>query len=113
VAHVAFHHRWKTIARLAALLVLAVIVRDLCDRSCFDCDFGREAALVSSDAGDARDACAEICIPDCFCCATPSPAVTLLLAESLTVLDRPPAPPGRWVASGYPLIPEHIPIVAA
>lgn len=99
------------IVRLATLAVLAVIAQDLVDRTCFDCDLARASApVVSSATGVAGDACADGCMPDCFCCATPAPAVTLVIAHGLAVLDRAPTPPGCWVASGFPLVPEHIPI---
>ena len=102
------------IVRLATLAVLAVIGQDLVDSTCFDCDLARVSApVVSSAAGAGGDACADGCLPDCFCCATPAPAVTLVLTQGLAVLDRPPTAPGRWVASGFPLVPEHIPIHVA
>jgi hypothetical protein len=68
--------RLKFGARVAAILVLGLIVMDLGDAACDPVTIPDGPVLLSPLPGGG-DACADFCVPDCFCCST-----TILVASS-------------------------------
>ena len=100
----------RILAKAIALLILSVIGLDLGDSGCDPLRVGLGDRLLSPAPTHAPDACSDLCLPDCFCCATTvaaaapartgRPAVTL--ARSLPRL----APP----ASGYSIPIDHVPL---
>ena len=58
------------------------------------------------------DACEDVCVPDCFCCATTVPA-----AQPMSI-ERPDPPAEKQpssilsIATGFSSLPEHVPIAS-
>lgn len=104
--------RWRTVARAVVLLVLALIVLDLGDRSCYSLDVSQPNPTISTRESKQSDACAACCVPDCFCCSSVSPAITVALVEAPTSLADLPAPLERFLAEGFLPVQDHIPITA-
>lgn len=100
-------------ARLVAVVLLALIGADFVSDATCDLPepLAAEAAVLTPPAGGAAtpEACADVCIPDCFCCArsvapgeplvppAPVPLASLAPATVLRgpdgfrlVVDRPP-----------------------
>jgi hypothetical protein len=84
----------RLFARLAACLLLVAIGADLfADVDCaphFTATADADRTLTApAGGGAASDACAQVCVPDCFCCSTSVAAAARVL---------PPAPAFRTVA---------------
>lgn len=94
------------------LLVLALVVLDLWDRSCYSLDVSQPNPTISAHESKQSDACAEFCVPDCFCCSSVSPAITVALAQEPTSLSALPALPVRFLTPGFSPVLDHIPITA-
>ncbi len=62
---------------IAALLLLLAITADLSDDSCHPLPQARSqaASLRGASTPLAEDACASVCVPDCYCCSTISVTV--------------------------------------
>ena len=87
---------WRgTSPRLVALLLAAVVCADVTlDAACDPIGLpgpASAAAASSADRGPA-DACAESCVPDCFCCSRSETAGPALVLPGLTALARVPSP---------------------
>jgi hypothetical protein len=93
-------------------LVLALIMLDLGDRSCYSLDVSQPNHTISAQESKQSDACAEFCVPDCFCCSSVSPAITVALAQEPTPLSDLPALPVRFLTPGFSSVLDHIPITA-
>lgn len=104
--------RWRTIAEGVALLVLALIVLDLGDRSCYSLDVSLPGLTISTHESNPTDACTAFCVPDCFCCSSASPAVTVALVQEPTSISDFQAPPVRFLTAGFSPVLDHIPITA-
>jgi hypothetical protein len=102
--------RWRTVARAVVLVVLALIVLDLGDRSCCSLDVFPPNPTMSADESNQSDACAAFCVPDCFCCSSASPAITVALAKEPTATSDLPAPPVRFLTAGFSPVLDHVPI---
>jgi hypothetical protein len=102
--------RWRIAARIPAILLLATIVGDLPDAWCDPLPLQEDRPGLSPPEAEAPEACNEVCVPDCFCCSSTVPAIRPMQIE------RPAHPvEGRWllvlsVASGFPSLPDHVPI---
>ena len=94
------------------LLVLAVIVLDLWDRSCYSLDVSQPNLTISARESKQSDACAAFCVPDCFCCSSVSSAITVALVQEPTPLSDLPALPVRFLTEGVSPVLDHIPITA-
>mgnify|MGYP001565943615 FL=1 len=94
------------------LLVLALIVLDLWDRSCYSLDVFQPNPTISAHESKQSDACAEFCVPDCFCCSSVSSAITVALVQEPTPLSDLPALPARFLMEGISPVLDHIPISA-
>ena len=89
----AFRHR--SAPRLVALLLAAVVCADVTlDAACDPIGFlgPASAAAGFSARTECADACAEWCVPDCFCCSRSETAVPALVLPGLTALARVPSP---------------------
>ena len=94
------------------LLVLALIVSDLWDRSCYSLDDSQPNLSISARESKQSDACAAFCVPDCFCCSSVSSAITVALVQEPTPLSDLPALPVRFLTEGVSPVLDHIPITA-
>jgi hypothetical protein len=94
----ASRRRWTSLLQPVALVLLALIAADVATDA--DCDPLRMAtppaeAEVASAAGDTTaDPCADVCLPDCFCCARSVVALSVIVAPA-PVLLSPLAVAGR------------------
>jgi hypothetical protein len=103
---------WQPVARIAAILLLGLLGMDLADAACDPLPLPQGDRAHFAAAPEPQDACADFCVPDCFCCSAGIPAVPGI---SL---------PGAWAASGEPAerlenliagvspVVDHIPITA-
>jgi hypothetical protein len=103
-------NRWRTTARTVALLVLALIVPDIWDVACDSLGLSQPDSSISSQNSTHSDPCVAFCVPDCFCCSTVTPAVTVALAAEPTPLSDLPATPVQLLTEGVPPVLDHIPI---
>jgi len=94
------------------LVVLALIVLDLWDSACYSLDVSQPIHTISAHESEPSDACAEFCVPDCFCCSSASPAITVVLAQGPISLSDLPALPVRFLTPGFSPVQDHIPITA-
>jgi hypothetical protein len=83
--------------RAAACVLLAVIAADIVTDTACD-SFGLGAASVTTvrgaASGTAKEACSDVCVPDCFCCSRSVVAGPVVLPpepERLTSVDAPVA----------------------
>lgn len=97
-------------ARLAASLLLGMIVMDLPDAWCdpLPIQESRMSASVPAPAG--TDACGDVCVPDCFCCSASVPAVQPMRPPRPAVEAGERAALVASAASGFSPVPEHVPI---
>jgi hypothetical protein len=99
--------------RLVALLVAAVVCGDVTlDVACDPLGFPgptSAAAAVSAETANG-DACAESCVPDCFCCSCSETAVPALVLPGLTALSQAPSPGPVSVAAVVGAVPEPPPL---
>ena len=101
-----------TIAQVIALLILGVIGSDLGDVACDPLRLGLGDAILSQASAAATDACADQCLPDCFCCA-PTVAAALPEIAGAPAAMRAPGPLlPEPAATGFSLPIEHIPLAS-
>ena len=101
--------RW---ARIGAMLLLAAICADVtnvhCDASVLS--FGGQGVVGAASQSNGGDACATICVADCFCCSRTEQASVFDLRPRV----EPPAPCAvggfSRPASGIRPIPYHPPL---
>ena len=108
----AFVLRHRVALRLLAALLVCLILTDLTlDASCDASPPQPFAGVVLSDGGgSAADACAPVCVPDCYCCSRGvATAPALALPDQGPMTLAPPSPP---VASpdGVHSVPFHPPL---
>jgi hypothetical protein len=100
-------------ARLAALLLAAVVCADVTlDAACDPIGLPGPASAApafSADTGNG-DACAESCVPDCFCCSRSETAVQVLALPGLTALAQAPSPAPVSVLAVVRPVPEPPPL---
>ena len=102
-------------ARCFAILLLAAIGSDLVgDTGCHELSEPvPEAAWQRAAPEDTADACATVCVPDCFCCTrstAAAPAVTPPAPGSVHAVE-PAASPGR--RAGVHPRPDRPPLLPA
>lgn len=100
--------------RVAACMLMAVIATDLVtDAECDAIGLGTVSTTTIRAAGPdgVGEACAEVCVQDCFCCSravAATPVVLALEPRPLTTVEAPA--PERWgggIRSGV----DHIPLL--
>jgi len=102
----------RTIAQAIALLILGVIGSDLGDVACDPLRLGLGDAILSPASAAATDACADLCLPDCFCCA-PTVAAALPEIAGAPCATLAPSPLlAEPATSGFSLPIEHIPLAS-
>lgn len=100
----------RRLAGVAALLILAVIAIDLGDAGCDPIPVGLGDARLEAAHDEPADDCTDICLPDCFCCAT------TVAAAGRTITLRPLPAPGAPIqvaalaAPGFSPLVEHVPL---
>ena len=103
-------NRWGMVARAVVFLVLALIALDLWDASCDSTLVPQRNPTISSHASSAPDVCGRFCVPDCFCCSNPAPAVRVELTYQTAPLAQAPLLPVRHVAAGFLPVLDHVPL---
>jgi len=106
--------RGALVLRVAAMLLLAVILSDVVGDA--DCDIPNTAvaADVSMSPGvgaGSGEPCASFCVPDCFCCSRSVGAAAVIAPTRpvpLTVLDAPARE--HWPQGVRPVI-DHPPLL--
>ncbi len=103
---------WQLVGQSAAILLLALFALDLGDASC---DPLRVAGDLIFDlpVDVTPDACANVCIPDCFCCSTSLTAVPEFILAEPRPSHESAAAQSPEPASGVPHSPDHVPIILA
>ena len=98
--------------RIVALLLAAVVCADMTlDAACDPIAFPGPpaAAAVSPDETGGADACADLCVPDCFCCSRSEAAGQELVLPALTALAQVPCAAPRVGACRRPSRPATSP----
>src|SRR5207249_2519070 len=72
-------HLWKALIKSVAILVLALLALDLGDAWCDPLILPMAGPGITASPAGPAEACAGICVPDCFCCSTSVPAVHVTL----------------------------------
>ena len=105
---------WRaTGPRLVALLLAAVVCGDMTlDAACDPIRLPAPAATAAAFSADtvAADACAESCVPDCFCCSRSETAGPALTLPPLTALAQSPSPSPASLPSVVRPVPEPPPL---
>jgi len=105
---------WRgTGARLVAWLLAAVVCADVTlDAACDPIGFPGPASAAAAFSADSesRDACAETCVADCFCCSRSETAGPALVLPGLTALAQTPSPDPASVRSVVRPVPEPPPL---
>jgi hypothetical protein len=96
-------------ARVAAILMLALLAVDLGDAWCDPLVPPLESALTGGAAGHA-DPCTGTCVDDCFCCSSSVTAVRPALPSEPAPTDVVRAPAGASASPGFALPPDHVPL---
>ena len=104
--------RWRTAARTFALLVLALIAPDLCDTACDSLGLSQPDSTISAHDSKQSDPCVAFCVPDCFCCSTVTPAITVALAQAPALVSDAPALPVHLLVEGVSPVLDHVPLTA-
>jgi len=103
----------RVVPRLVALLLAAVVCADVTlDAACDPIGLlgpAPAAAALTADTG-ACDACAESCVPDCFCCSRSETAGPALILPGLTALAQAPSPDPISVPAIVRPVPEPPPL---
>jgi hypothetical protein len=100
----------RMMVRLVAIALLALIGGDLTDVSCDPIGIHPENASFTHPAPPSGDSCGEVCIPDCFCCASKLPAQSAFVIWKAEILLDTPASPVCHSVAGFSFIPDHVPI---
>jgi hypothetical protein len=99
--------------RLVALLLAAVVCADVTlDAACDPIGLPRAASAEAefcTGSGPA-DACAETCVPDCFCCSRSETAGPALVLPGLTVLAQALSPDTASVPAVVRPVPQPPPL---
>lgn len=98
--------------RSAAALLLVLIAADLVDNSCDPSRFLAGSLITSSSGATSGEACGAVCVPDCFCCSTPGPALQAFSIPTTESIVAGPAPPVYNLIAGIPSLLDHVPIAA-
>jgi hypothetical protein len=106
--------RWqRTGPRVVALLLAAVVCADVTlDTACDPIGLPGAAsatAAFSADGGP-TDACAETCVPDCFCCSRSETAGPGLVLPGLTAMAQAPSPDAASVPAVVRPVPQPPPL---
>ena len=104
--------RWRTAARTVALLVLALIVPDIWDAACDSLSLPQPDPTISAHESRQSDPCVAFCVPDCFCCSTVTPAITVALVQEPAPVSDVPALPVHLLVEGVSPVLDHIPLAA-
>ncbi len=102
--------------RAAACLLLAVIASDLVtDTACDSFGFGAASATTVRGAvpGGANEPCADVCVPDCFCCSRSVVAGPVVLAQEPERLTSVVAPVAKRCTEGFRPVVDHPPLARA
>lgn len=100
----------RVVTRTIVFLVLALIAVDVWDASCDPLVATQGSPILSNETSKQSDACAEFCVPDCFCCSSAAPAVVVSLTLEPTPLSDVPVSPVQVLAVGFSPVIDHIPI---
>lgn len=102
----------RDLIRMTAVLCLSVIGLDLAtDAGCDPIALGgARAAVMTADAHQDGDACAPVCVPDCFCCSLSAGVATSPLPASLAPALPVAAYPSTSVSAGVHPVPYHPPL---
>lgn len=104
-------NRWALLCRLVACLSLVLIISDLAEGSCDPLPLGDSTVLFASAGGPGEhDPCADFCVPDCYCCASTSPALPAYSLPENAAFSRGPASGSYRVSAGVSPLPEHVPL---
>ena len=104
---------WRaTGPRLVALLVAAVVSADVTlDAACDPLRLpGPASAAAFCPDKESRDACAETCVADCFCCSRSETAGPALDLPGLTASAHAPSPAPVAVSAVARPVPEPPPL---
>jgi hypothetical protein len=96
-----------------ALLLAAVVCADVTlDAACDPIGLPGPASSAAAFSGDTQtvDACADGCIPDCFCCSRSETAGPALTLPVLTAVAQAPAPSPAFVPAVVRPVPEPPPL---
>ena len=99
--------------RAIACLLLAIIAADVgAGTVCDSLGFGPASAATvrGPDSSGANEPCADVCVPDCFCCSRSLPAGPLVLPpepQRFTSVDAPAAE--DWPEGVRPVL-DHPPL---
>lgn len=99
----------RTLFKIAALVLLAVIGLDMGDASCDPTRVFGGLQISSASPIDPDDPCSGNCVPDCFCCSPTLPPDHDAGAEALGLLPDAPVSPGSRLIPGTSSVPEHVP----
>lgn len=97
---------------MAFLLAAAVCADVTLDAACDPIGLpgpAKTAAVFCSDTG-ADDACAQSCVPDCFCCSRSETAGQALTLPPLTALAQAPTPIADSALAVVRPVPEPPPL---
>jgi hypothetical protein len=100
--------------RIVALLLVALVCADVAlDAGCEPAPVpagGATTALANAGPDSPADACAEVCVPDCFCCSrSESPGATPTLPPPAQTAEAPESPRASLTPLCLP-VPELPPI---
>ena len=101
----------RRLATVLALAVLAVIAFDLGDAGCDPLAIGLGGARVTAAPEAATDGCADLCLPDCFCCASTVAAIPPVTPLRPAAAANAPAMLVTPAVPGFSPLVEHVPLL--
>lgn len=97
--------------RLVALALAAVVCADVTlDAACDPLRMPDSIVSVSGASSEAEDACAESCVPDCFCCSRSETAGPALALPPPTLLRQTAAATPASITAGIRPVSELPPL---
>jgi hypothetical protein len=101
--------------RIAAMLLAAVVCGDVTlDAACDPIATSGPTTTAVSAVGDvAHDACADFCMPDCFCCSRSEASGPVLVVPPLSALSAAPPVVATCAPEGVRPVPELPPLLLA
>jgi hypothetical protein len=93
-----------------AIFVLALLALDLGDAWCDPLILPMAGSAITTPPAGPAEACAGICVPDCFCCSTIVPAVHVILVWQFAPSIDVPLLRTAQASTGFVHPLDHVPI---
>ncbi len=104
----------QSVLRLVAVVLVCVLVGDIVSGAhCDDTTSSSTTASLSQTPESPADACASVCVPDCYCCARGIEVPLVLVLPFVGIAALMPVPTVPSPPDGVSRLPYHPPLIVA